>query len=304
MHSPPAGAVARVRTLVRDPFGTAVRRRARQAPGALLERHARLARRAGLDRVQLVLSFDCDTDEDARVVADVHRRLGELGVVPTYAVPGSQLTRARETYGALASSGAEFVNHGGTEHTYFDHELGRYASCFFYDTLDAETIRRDVEEGHALVAEVAGRAPEGFRTPHFGTYARPRQLRYLHGILRDLGYRFSTSTTPRLGFRDGPVSRRYDLPELPVTGSPDAPFEILDTWAFFAAPDRARTPAEYLSQARTLATGLARAGAGLINVYGDPVHVHDRPEFFAAVEAWAEVAEPISYGALLDRLGL
>jgi len=296
--------LARARAVTRDPFAAAVGWRAARNAPSIIQRHARLARRAGIDRVYLVLSFDCDTADDAAVVWDVHSQLAELGVCPTYAVPGALLHRAADVYARIAQTGAEFLNHGGTEHTYYDEGLGRHASCFFYDTLDPARVRQDLEDGHHVVSEVLGRRPDGFRSPHFGTYQRPAQLRYLHGILREHDYRFSTSTMPRQGLRYGPIFDRFGLPELPVTGTPDAPFEILDTWGFFAAPDRVREPAEYPQQAAILAEHLAAAGAGIINVYGDPIHIHDRPEFFEAVEAWVAVAEPVSYRELLARVAV
>ena len=295
--------LTRARAVTRDPIAAAVVWRARRDAASFVQRQARLARRAGIDRVYFLLSFDCDTDDDAAVVWDVHERVSDLGVRPTYAVPGELLRRSADVYRRIAVTGAEFLNHGGAEHTYFDEQLGRHASCFFYDRLGPDRVRQDVENGDRIVTEVLGARPRGFRTPHFGTYAQPAELRYLHGILGQLGYRFSSSTLPRFGLRHGPVSRRLGLPELPVTGVPEAPFEVLDTWGFFAAPDRSRTPGDYVGQARLLARALAKEGAGVINVYGDPIHIHDRPEFFEAVSAWVELAEPVSYTTLLDRVG-
>jgi peptidoglycan/xylan/chitin deacetylase (PgdA/CDA1 family) len=293
-----------VRAATRDPLGSAVRWRARHDASALLQRHARLAKRAGIDRVYLVLSFDCDTAADAAVAWDVHERLAALNVCPTYAVPGALLQQAPDVYTRIAAAGAEFLNHGGVEHTYFDTAAGRDASCFFYDELESPAIRGDIVKGDHITREVLGIRPTGFRTPHFGTYNTPAQLRFLHATLRELGYRFSTSTTPRYGLRHGPLSDRLGLPELPVTGAPEAPFEVLDTWGFFAAPDRRGTPADYLRQAALLADALAETRVGLINVYGDPVHIHDSDEFFEAVKMWTAVAEPIAYRELLDRVGM
>jgi len=288
--------------VTRDPLATATRWRAQVDAAPFLRRHARLARRAGIDRVYLVLSFDCDTADDATVVGALHERLARLGVRPTYAVPGELLRHAADTYVPLAADGGEFLNHGGVEHTYFDYDLDRHASCFFYDQLEPGRVAKDVEDGDRAVQEVLGRRADGFRAPHFGTYQRQDHLRHLHRVLQRLGYRFSTSTVPRFGFRHGPVSSRFGLPELPVTGVPSSPIEVFDTWAFFAAPDRSHTPADYLREALTLAEMLGELDAGLINVYGDPIHVHNRPEFFEAVEAWASVAEPVSYAELLDRV--
>jgi hypothetical protein len=64
--------------------------------GGLFARYGQLARRAGLDRVWLVLSFDCDTPQDADVAEAVHERLMSMGVRPVYAVPGDLLREAHD----------------------------------------------------------------------------------------------------------------------------------------------------------------------------------------------------------------
>jgi peptidoglycan/xylan/chitin deacetylase (PgdA/CDA1 family) len=294
-----AGVVA----AVREPGTASIRWRARRNPATLAERQVELARRAGLTDAYLVLSFDCDTEEDARVVPDVHARLDGLGVEPTYAVPGELLRRTPDVYLELATAGVKFLNHGGKEHTYFDDHLGRYASCFFYDRMPPELVREDIVRGHQVVQEVLGIEATGWRTPHFGTYGRPGQLRFLHSALSDLGYRFSSSTTPIVGLRWGPVVDRYGLPELPVTGAPASPLQILDSWGYFAAPERNREPGDYLREAKALADAVSAAGVGIINVYADPSHIHDRSEFFEAVSMWRDIATPTSYEDLLERLG-
>lgn len=262
----------------------------------------RRAGRAGLDRPYLVLSFDCDTEEDAAVAWEVHERLAGLGVQPVYAVPGELLQRGEETYRRIAATGAEFINHGHTEHTFFDTQSGRHASCFFYDQLPRAMVRDDVIAGDRTVTEVIGQRPRGFRAPHFGTFQRPDELAFLHGILEELGYAFSSSTMPAHKLRYGPVHRCGSLVELPVTGFPTAPLEVYDTWGCFEAPDRVRTPRDFLAAADLIAADAVQARAGLINVYGDPSHIHGKPEFFDAVERLSAVATPISYGQLLEMI--
>lgn len=285
-----------------DPIGTTYRLRARLRSESLFTRYGQLARRAGLDRVWLVLSFDCDTPEDAAVAWRVHERLLDLGVCPVYAVPGDLLREAADVYGRIAETGAEFINHGDRMHTYVDESTGRWASSFFYDQQPREVIREDILRADATIREVIGRAPTGFRTPHFGTFQSPEQLRWLHGVLAELGYAFSTSTVPLWGFRHGPVFDRFGVLELPVTGGAEVPLSILDTWSCFEAPDRVRAPADYEREAAGVAAAYARAGAGVLNLYGDPSHVDGHEEFFRAVERWLEVATPGSYAELLATL--
>jgi hypothetical protein len=293
---------ARVRSLLSSP-GLAVERiRLRAAPGSRYRRHAARASQLGFDSLRFVLSFDCDTAEDAAVVPAVHERLLELGARPVYAVPGELLEQGSDVYGPIAANGAEFLNHGGRTHTYYDQRLGLHASCFFYDEIGEDAVREDIEHGDRIVSDLVGGPVAGFRVPHFGTYQKRSQLRFLHANLERLGYEFSTSTNPAWSLRMGPVFDQLGLPELPVSGMDSAPLEILDTWSCFAAPDRTRTPADFLHEAERLAHGHAAAGPGLINIYGDPSHIHDRDEFFDAIAAIAAVSRPGTYAEVLGDL--
>ena len=293
---------ARLKAAANDPAAAAYGLRVRLDRGGLFARYGQLARGAGLDRVWLVLSFDCDTPQDADAVEAVHERLMSMGVRPVYAVPGDLLRAAHDVYGRIAATGAEFINHGDRMHTYVDERTGRWASSFFYDQQPRADIRKDILDADATVREVIGRRPAGFRTPHFGTFQAPDQLRWLHGVISELDYDFSTSTVPLWGFRHGPAFERFGCRELPVTGGVAAPLSILDTWSCFEAPDRVRSPADYEAEAGAVADAYVQAGAGVLNVYGDPSHIHDHEEFFRAVEHWTSVAEPAGYTELLAAL--
>lgn len=288
----------KVADAIADPPAAGIVWRSRRRPASLFERHGRLARRAGIDRVYLVLSFDCDTPEDAEVAPALHRELMALGVTAAYAVPGLVLRAGADAYRDIAATGAEFLNHGHDHHAEWSDELGRWVSRWFYDTLPPEVIRDDVGRGHADVRDVVGTTPQGFRAPHFGTFQRPAQLRLLHEVLARLGYRYSSSTIPIHGFRDGPAFDRFGVLELPVSGMASSPLTILDSWGCFAAPDRTLAPSDYEREATALADAVAEAGAGVINCYADPSHVAGRPEFMAAVEAWRRVATPVAPGEL------
>lgn len=282
-----------------NPTRTALHLLGRCQPAWLWRRHSRLARAAGLKKLYLVLSFDCDTPEDAAVVLELDERLRDMGLNPAYAVPGALLERAEKVYSRLLRRGAEFLNHGYTQHTYWNVDAGRYESCFFYDQLPRERVRQDIEEGHRSVTTVLGRKPAGFRVPHFGTFQSRAQLRFLHAVLKPLGYRYSSSTLPWHGFGDGPVSGHYGVLEFPVSGTFSHPLVIQDSWGFYAAPDRRRCPEDFLAEARAIADFARREPlVGILNYYADPAHVWDQPTFFAAVAAWKEVAEPATLEAL------
>jgi hypothetical protein len=287
----------RLRRVVREPRAVVWGRR---DPARLFAQYGRLARQAGFEELHLVLSFDCDTLADAEVACEVHDRLLQLGVLASYAVPGEILERGADAYRQIAKTGAEFLNHGYREHTV--KEGDHYRSTLFYDRLTPAEVREDVVAGDRAVAEIVGRRPSGFRVPHFGTFQRPRQLRLLHGILAGLGYAYSSSTVPLWGFRRGPAFRDFGVLEFPLSGMATAPLQILDSWAFFAAPDRVREIADYGREGAGVAELYRQAGAGVLSFYADPSQVHRHDVFFETVARWREIARPSTYEALSRAL--
>ena len=274
----------------------------RRRPDQVFQRYAALCRASGVDRLYLVVSFDCDTPEDLQVVEAVCGRLADLQIPPVLAIPGELMRQGAEVCRRLASAGAEFLNHGNVQHTRFDQALGTYRSCFFYDQLPADVVRRDIVGGDAAVRDVVGRPAAGFRAPHFGTCQSPHQLRFLHGVLRELGCRLSSSTTPLYGWRYGPVFNRFGVWEVPVAGMGTRPTSVLDTWSCFAAPERRLTPDDYVREAEALLAQLVRAGCGVLNCYADPIHIHREERFFDVLRRWSAVAQAVTYTGLLERL--
>lgn len=292
----------KIKEALTNPVWLAYRVCARLDRPALWHRYASLARNAGLQGLYFILSLDCDTVDDISVVWEVHSRLVDMGIKPVYAVPGELLQKGEKIYRRIHESGGEFLNHGYTEHTFFDRAQGAYRSCFFYDTLSRVKARQDIIAGDACVREVLGTRPQGFRTPHFGTFQKPQQLRFLYGVLNELGYRFSTSTMPIYGFRYGPVFRRFGVWEIPVSGQEISPLSIMDSWACFMAPDRTLSPECYSREGEALAKTYYKLGVGLLNYYVDPAHIHDQELFYQTVARWHQVAQPLQYTDLLDKL--
>lgn len=246
-----------------------------------------------------ILSFDCDTEEDISVAEDVHSKLRDIGVTSVvYAVPGKLLRKGEKVYSRIFENGAEFINHGGREHTYFDTKHNRHASCFFYDQQTPAALTEDIIEGHKTLKEVLGVNAKGWRTPHFGSFQNPDHLKFLYKMLKSLGYVFSTSTSPRMAYQYGPIYKRAGIIEIPVTGIMSEPFNIMDTWTYFAAADRSKSPSHYLETSQNLASKMLQFPL-LINIYGDPSHIYDKPEFFQGIKTIVEVSENINYSKLL-----
>jgi hypothetical protein len=292
------------RRALQDPWRLFYYGRSRYSRPALLAEYNRKARLAGLDRLYFVLSFDCDTPEDIEASEIVDARLRRMGVRPVYAVPGELLEQGRAVYGAIARAGAEFLNHGFRQHVRWEAAAAAYRSCFFYDQIGREEAAEDIRCGHAAQQQILGVPPKGFRTPHFGTFQKRSQLRWLHGLLRSLGYEFSSSTMPWLGFRYGPRFDRFGLAEFPLSGAFTDPLRLLDSWGCYRAPGRALGEADYAADGRQWASLLARENyAGILNYYVDPSHIVRSEAFFETVHAWAEAAVNCSYSELLGASG-
>ncbi len=268
------------------------------APDFLFNRYASLSRKSGIDKLYLILSFDCDTEEDINAAWDVHRRLQGMGISPVYAVPGDLLRRGEKVYRRIYESGSQFINHGDIEHTFYDIKNKRYASCFFYNEQSFDRIKKDIFDGHRTLKEVLNIEARGFRTPHFGTFQSTRQLKFLYGVLKELGYLFSTSTAPIYGLRGGAMINSKGIIELPVSGTIAHPLQVLDSWGYFKAPARKFTPEDYLNEAKKLSNKLADSGVGIINIYADPSHVYKQELFFQAINEISKVAVPITYNEL------
>jgi len=292
----------KVFSVIRSPVSGGVRYLAHHYPVYLVKRYSRLAQRQGLNALYLILSFDCDTDEDAEVAWEVQQRLNDMSVYPVYAVCGDLLRRGASVYQKIAASGSEFINHGDTQHTEIDPQTGLYRSCFFYDKLPRETVRNDIVAGDRAVREVIGKAPAGFRAPHFGTFQRADELRFQHQLGEELGYRYCTTTLPDWGLRRGPLFKDLGLYEFPVSGRGSALDVILDSWCCFQAPDRSLGPDDYLREATHALSLYAYGGAGILNYYVDPCHVAGQPRFFEAVAEWVKLARPCGYSELLDEI--
>lgn len=270
----------------------------RISPNIIWKAHA-LKSKILFKKTYLILSFDCDTEDDIAVALVVHSKLQDVGITPVYAVPGEFLEKGETVYKNIFESGAEFINHGGRSHTYFDTIYNRHASCFFYHEQSCEILREDIVQGHRKLQNVLGFTPKGWRTPHFGTFQNKENLNFLYSVLQELKYDFSTSTVPGMAYRYGPIYKKNGLIEIPVTGIFSEPFNIMDTWAYFAAPYRVKTPNDYLRDMQYLAD-FAFSHPMLINIYGDPSHIYDKPEFFKAMQTLSETATNINYSQLLE----
>ena len=275
------------------------------SPQLLFNNYSRLARKQGLKRAYFILSFDCDTEFDIEVIEELAKRLGKIGINPVYAVPGNLLEKGARIFRNIADTrGSEFINHGYRVHTVFDSENKLYRSVLFYNDMPSEEIIDDIKNGHNAVSSIIGRTPSGFRVPHFGTFQKQGQLNFVYDVIKELGYKYSTSTLPSFAFLKGPVKKtRNGLYEIAVSGCYDRPLHILDSWGFRFAPRRVFKEADYKKQFEKMANYIKDGAAvGILNCYVDPSQVYNWDLFFECMKLAAPFAIS-SYSDLLKEAG-
>lgn len=268
--------------------------------------HAEACRRAGLDRLVVALSFDCDTPEDADAALALQPLLNRLGMRATFAVPGAQLLAQAAQYRQVRREGGQFINHGGLPHAERSETL--YRGVTFYCDFTPEEVAADMREGHRIVHEVLGVAPRGFRGPHFGCYQQPEQLAVIYSTARELGYDYCSTTLPALGLeRGGVVPLPTGMFEFPVSGSLHNPQTPLDSWNYLENHENTALTAYVLKQEycrlllETVDFFLSRGLPGVLNYYVDPAHVLGAPPYLAALEGLAERrVSVVDLGGLAD----
>lgn len=262
----------------------------------------RKARAQGFDRLYMVLSFDCDTDEDIAAAQHIHKWLGERGVRGVFAVPGVQLRKGATTFRSMSDEGAEFINHGAAAHT--EWRDGRYWSVNFYDQMSREQVERDIRRGHEVVTEVTGKSPRGFRAPHFGHFQQSEQLAWLYSLLGKLGYEYASTTVPPYLLKYGPSVDREGVTEFPVSGRYYAPLQIFDSWGYLRSPYRPKVTESYGSEfIRSVKALMIHGIHGVANYYVDPAHVVESQSFFSALTYCLDAGLPIvTYSQLLGRI--
>lgn len=273
----------------------------KKAPSMFWKPYARKARSAGLDKLYLILSFDCDANEDIVAAEELDVWLRACGVNATYAVPGTQLEIGAAVYQKIAANGSEFLNHGYLPHT--EWRDGRYHSRTFYDRMTPAEVVADIAAGHETVERIIGVKPTGFRAPHFGCFQSGPQLALQYAALKRLGYRYSTSTLPKFALRNGPVWDAGGIAEIPLTGSLRFPFVILDSWTYLESyyePVVTRRYGELFTQ--TVEGLLAMGVPGVLNIYVDPAHVHKSGHFRNAIQRTLDLGvQSLGYGELLAK---
>lgn len=241
------------------------------------------------------LSFDCDLPEDVASHAWLLGRLKEYGLRGSFACVGTYVEMFPEEHRLLVDAGHEIINH---TYSHPSHRLLNPHQRF--RLLSDEQLREEVSKAHEMIERVIGVPPVGFRAPHFGGLHTNR----VYAILRDLGYRYSSSTigtrTPELG---SPF-KFQGIWEIPLSPDPKTAFGCLETWGLYRArPARYADKREFLALLdEVLKVGIS--SGTFLNFYLDPVDLHRDPEMCDNIlRRFAGLAEAgCTVGSYLDLL--
>jgi hypothetical protein len=235
-----------------------------------------------LDGIYLIISCDCDTDEDIDASIKLHEWASKRKIKLTFAVPGTQLINGANVYGEI-SKRSEFINHGYLAHAKIYN--GEYVSTTFYNEMPFEEVKSDIENGHHCIEDILNKSPNGFRAPHFGHFQSRAQLSYQYKVLNTLEYQYSTSTVSLKAALKGAIYKVNGLYEMPLTGTYSNPCSQLDSWTYLLDKKHYRLSEKYKTNLISLWKNLSCKGInGVINIYVDPSHVVNDSVFREGIE--------------------
>ena len=272
-------------------------------PSLYWTQYSMKARQNGIDQLFFVISFDCDTPEDIIAAEKLSPWLKENNIKITFAVPGKQLLEGKRVFQNFAKQGAEFINHGALPHT--EWRNGRYWSTTFYREMPIRKVIEDIKKGHELLSNIIETPVTGFRAPHFGLFEKPSELALIHETIEELGYRFSTSTTPIYAFQYGPLWKTGSIWEIPLSGSYQHPLSVFDSWSHIESPYSPKIKDEYGDIfIQTIDQLLAMNITGVLNYYVDPAHVANSDAFYRAMKRVMDKGIPsCHYSDLINLTG-
>lgn len=207
------------------------------------------------------LSFDCDFIKDIETIITLLDILSSYSFKAIFACVGKWIEKYPREHMKIVEEGHEIINH-----TYTHPNNEELNSKQKFNELGMEQQREEIKKCHEACKRVLDYEPIGFRTPHFGIL----HTNSVYGILRELGYKYSSSTIAVRHNNGVPFLTEEKILEFPLSGCPKHPFGVFDTWHSFRAP---RATHKNENEFHGLFKKLIEIGINTnsyINVYFDP----------------------------------
>ena len=183
-----------------------------------------------LDSSVFFVSFDFETQKDINLIEVLTNKLIKSDIIPYYAVPGELIKENKEIFRKISKK-CIIINHGYKVHTEFDKIQNKNKSIISYCDFNKNEIVKDITEGHEAIKNFCNQVPKIFRTPHFGEYSENKSLDFIHNILNDLNYAYSSSTAPIYSLIKSPIFKNKNISEMCSSAFIEDPFQIIDSWS-------------------------------------------------------------------------
>lgn len=223
----------------------------------------------------LTISFDCDYPRDAEALPAVLTMLDKYPFKTSFACVGHWIEKYPREHRLILEHGHEILNH---TYSHPDNELLNPGRKF--RTIPRAEKMEEIRRCHDICKEILHYEPRGCRIPHFRRLFTPE----IYGILRELNYRYSSSTWTTATSSNGlPFTAAEGIIEFPLSTCPRHPFTVFDTWhslnsnrLFYTLIHRSKK--DYLALLREL-IDIGINTNSYINIYIDPYDLVEMPEF-------------------------
>ena len=115
-----------------------------------------------------------------------------------------------------------------------------------------------------------------------------RKKKKIFEFLKGIGYSFSSSSIYDLAFFNGPIFKLNGITEFTVTGCPDNPISMLDSWSYLIKEnDKICLSSSYFKELKKMSKIIVDNEYNFINIYADPSHVIYNDEFFDIIKSFS-----------------
>jgi hypothetical protein len=182
-------------------------------------------RQLGIEKGVLVLSFDCDLEEDMMAVNHTRLKLQESGFAGSWALIGGWVNRFPEVVQQLIDNGHEIINH---TMTHPDNHSLRPGDPRKFNQVSSNERRDEISKFHTLMKKNFSYQLRGFRAPHF------RMTEDVYPVLGELGYIYSSSKFLENDEYFGVIHNTTNgVLELPLSTAPIMPCETLESYRVY-----------------------------------------------------------------------
>ncbi len=221
------------------------------------------------------LSFDFETQRDINHIELLTTKLLKSNIKPYYAIPGELIKNNHKIFRKVCNK-VTFINHGYKVHTKYCDIKKRNYSLFSYSKLNKQEIQIDIRKGHEMINNFCNQTSTIFRTPHFGEYAETGNMKYIYEIIKELGYKFSSSTPPIYSMIEAPIFSKNNIYELTSSSYVENPLQIIDSWSIFDSKLNFNDLNNELKKFKILLD----SSNLFLNIYFDPSDIIDKKILF------------------------